>query len=86
VLAQRRFNFVKPKAGEVWRDGPNGPLVEVVATGLRYATVKVPDGSSRFTRMVRFQDLLSVRADEIPTPPPTPVTEEELDAEFLEDE
>jgi hypothetical protein len=85
-MTPRRFNFVKPKVGEVWRDGARGPLVEITAVGMKYATIKVPGGSNRFTRMVRFQDLLSVRADEIPVPPPIPVTEEELDAEFLEDE
>jgi hypothetical protein len=84
-MNSRLMNFVKPKPGEIWRDRLHGKLVEIVDVGMKYATVKTPGGDSRFKRMVPFQDLLSIAADEIPAPPTDPQTEAEMDEEFLEE-
>lgn len=81
-----RTTLTKPKVGEIWREGFNGPLVEITDVGLRYANVCTPGNGGKFKRMVRFQDLVLVKADEITAPPPTGrPSQEEMDEMFLGD-
>jgi hypothetical protein len=82
------LNVVKPKPKQIYRNGSNGPLVEVVDVGMRYANVKTVGGDDRFKWIVSFNNLFPVEPSEVPAPPKkktTRPTEAALTKEFLDE-